>query len=80
MNCVCDSLAKLAVRESMAIVSGPLIPKSLPREEEAVVIGNHKLNTDAGPEVRYALGEKDAKKFYTLTKRERGGGIGWSET
>ena len=80
LNCVCDSLAKMSVRESMGINSGPMIPRSLLQEQAAVVIGSHKLTTDAGPEVRFALGESEARKFYTAAKKKRGGGLGWSET
>ena len=80
LNCVCDSLAKLAVRESMHIKAKSAEPRFLPREKAAIVIDNHKLTTDAGPEVRYALGESDVRRFYTAAKKDRGGGLGWSET
>ena len=80
LNCVCDSSAMMAVRESMGIKVSPIVPQFLPREKAAIVIGTHKLTTDAGPEVRYALGESEARRFYTAAKKKRGGGLGWTKT
>ncbi len=52
-------------------------------EKVAIVINGEKITTDVGQEVRYALGHKEAKKFYTKAIKRNGstntGGLGWSE-
>ena len=79
LNCVCDGLAKAAVYRSMAGRAARKGVQLLPREKAAIVVNGTKLTTDSGEEVRYCLGEREAKSFYTAAKKKRGGGLGWSE-
>ena len=61
----------------------------LPKDKEsATIIANGiKQTTDIAKDVSFALGHKDAKKFYTTPlglhdkhgRRNKAGGIGWSK-
>ena len=46
-------------------------------------IDNKKSTTDVGPNVRYLLGAKEARRFYTslvvLIREVNKGGLGWPE-
>jgi hypothetical protein len=57
--------------------------QSLPLEKVAIRINGEKITTDVGQEVRYTLGHKEAKIFYTKAIKRNGstntGGLGWSE-
>ncbi len=52
-------------------------------EKVAIVINGEKLTTDVGGEVRYALGYKEARRFYTkvrkMNRSTNTGGLGWPE-
>jgi hypothetical protein len=81
LNCVCDDLAKKAVRRSFATPLPREGPYILPMEKAAVIINGEKLTSDVSKEVRYVLGKADAERFYTATPKARGvpgGGLGWS--
>src|SRR6056300_803772 len=78
LNCVCDSLAKAAVSRSMETPLPRDIKQLLPLEKAAVFVNGIKLNNDVSKEVRFCLGESDARKFYTAPVKMKGGGLGWS--
>ncbi len=78
LNWVCDGLAKAAVTRSMAGKTGRKKIHLLPREKAAIIVNGSKLTTEAGKEVRYCLGERDARMFYTTPRKPKGGGLGWS--
>ena len=48
------------------------------RKKAAIIVNGSKLTTEAGREVRYCLGEHDARVFYTAPQNLKGGGLGWS--
>jgi hypothetical protein len=84
LHVICDELAKKAVLRylSDATPEGRGV-QLLPLEKVAVVVNGEKLTTNVGQEVRYALGHKEAQKFYSETIKMKGsantGGLGWSE-
>ena len=47
-------------------------------EKAAVFVNGNKLTTDVSKEVRFCLGESDARQFYTAPVKKKGGGLGWS--
>lgn len=78
LNCVCDELAKAAVTASMTSPLPRAGKQLLPLEKAAVFVSGNKLTTDVSKEVRFCLGESDARKFYTAPVKKQGGGLGWS--
>jgi hypothetical protein len=84
LNVICDKLAKKAVLWyiSDATPEGREV-QPLPLEKVAIVVNGEKQTAYVGQEVRYALGHKEAWKFYTRTIKMKGstntGGLGWSE-
>jgi hypothetical protein len=82
LNVICDELAKEAVLRylSDAKPEGRGV-QLLPLEKVAIVVNGEKLTNNVGREVRYALGHKEARKFYTGTIKMKGstntGGLGW---
>jgi len=79
LNVKCDGLAKSAVQRWIlfgADASRGL--QLLPREKAAVFIEGVKLTTDVAKEVRYCLGEEEARRFYTGPNTKKHGGLGWS--
>ena len=79
INVKCDELAKSAVHRSM-IGDAPEKrgDQLLLLEKVAVFVNNVKLTTDVAKEVRFCLGEVEARKFYTDRIQKKGGGLGWS--
>ncbi len=84
LNIICNELTKGAVLRYLSNTTqeGRGI-QLLPLEKVAIVVNGEKLTTDVGQEVRYALGHKEARKFYTGAIKMNGltntGGLGWSE-
>ena len=84
LNVICNKLAKAAVLRYLSDTTqeGRGI-QLLPLEKVAIVVNGEKLTTDVGQEVRYALGHKKARKFYTraikMNRSTNTGGLGWSE-
>ena len=79
LNFDCDLLAKAAGRR--ALVGGAAARPEvqlLPLEKAAVVVDNTKLTTDVADAVRFAMGEEEARQFYTAPIKKKGGGLGWS--
>ena len=77
LNVKCDGLAKGAVQRWLE--GGCDVPRGLqllPREKAAVFIDGVKLTTDVAKEVRYCLGEVEARRFYTASLQR--GGLGWT--
>jgi hypothetical protein len=84
LNIICNKLAKGAVLRHLSDTTQEgRGTQLLPMEKVAIVVNGEKLTTDVGQEVRYALGHKEAKKFYTKAIKMNGltktGGLGWSE-
>ena len=87
LNCVCDTLAKSAVTRSLQPAHIRTTTLRLPCESAAVVISGIKQTSDVATEARFALGFKEAEKFYTTPigtindrgRRSRHGGLGWSK-
>jgi len=80
LNCICDGLAKAAA------VSRSLLSKLpgreqylLPLEHVAVFVQEDKSTMNVSKEVRYCLGQADARRFYMAPRKKRGGGLGWSK-
>ena len=88
LNCYCDTLAKRALRSTLNPDSPPFGKKVLPKESVAVFIGGVKQTSDVAKGARYALGLRDAKKFYTTPLGARNSqsmchkdrGLGWTTT
>ena len=81
LNVRCDEQAKGAVHRSMGgRAPEPRGAQLLPLEKAAVLVDGYKLTSDAAGEVRFCLGEQEAKAFYTAPRRRRGGGLGWTVT
>ncbi len=55
----------------------------LPLEKVAIMTKGEKLITDAGQEVQYALGQEEARRFYTGVIAMKGstntGRLGWMQ-
>jgi len=77
LNCVCDGLAKAAIVASMERPLPRPGKQLLPLERAAVFVNGNKLTTDVSKEVRFCLGESDARQFYTAPVTAKGGGMGW---
>ena len=76
----CDHLAKGAVHRSLSVPisdSGPRRNKQLlPLERAAVFVnGGGELTSDVGEEVRFYLGEEEARAFYTAPSTKEGRGL-----
>ncbi len=84
LNVICDGLANRAIKGYLERQSPrPRVTTLLPLEKAAVFIGNEKSTTDVGPNVRFLLGTKEARRFctspVTLIGGINKGGLGWSE-
>jgi len=84
LNCLCDDLAKAAVRSSIS-ADRRRLQQQLPQESAAVFIAGMKQTSDVSKDVRYQLSLVDARRFYTSpigdrmpNGRRRKGGLGWS--
>jgi hypothetical protein len=83
-NVICAKLANAAVQRylSDATPAGRGI-QLLPLEKVAIMIKGEKLSTDAGKEVWYALGQEEARRFYTgaivMNGSTNTGGLGWTQ-
>ncbi len=73
LNVICKELAKGAVLRylSNATQEGRGA-QLLPLEKVAIVVNGEKLTTDVGQEVRYTLGHKEARQFYTRAIKMKG--------
>ena len=86
LNCICDSLAKTAVQESLHCFDHRTRTQVLPCESAAVFVGGLKQTSDVARDVRFALGYSDAEAFYTTPlgptdsngNRHKNSGLGWS--
>jgi hypothetical protein len=84
LNVICDELANTMVQRylSDATPAGRGI-QLLPLEKVAIVIKGEKLTTDAGQEVCYALGQEEARRFYTgaivMNGSANTGRLGWMQ-
>ena len=86
LNCICDSLAKTAVQESLHCFDHRTRKQVLPCESAAVFVGGSKQTSDVARDVRFALGYSDAEAFYTTPlgptdsngNRHKNSGLGWS--
>ena len=51
----------------------------LPLEKAAVIVKGEKSTTDIAKEVRFCLGEDEARTFYTDGRKKTGGRLGWAQ-
>ena len=77
-NCVCDGLAKAAVARSMMETVPRKCSYLLPLEKAAIYVDGKKSTSDIAKEVRFCLGEAEARQFYTSARKRKGGGLGWT--
>jgi len=85
LNCICDELAKEAVRQSFGFSVRTAPQLRLPRESAAVFVAGMKQTTDVAQDVRFELSRVAAERFYTAPLggrrpdgSRRPGGLGWS--
>ena len=78
-NCVCDGLAKAAVARSMMDALPRKCSYLLPLEKAAIYVDGKKSTSDIAKEVRFCLGEEEARQFYTSARKKTGGGLGWTK-
>lgn len=62
LNCICDILAKQAVRRGM--VQSIQALHSLSFEVVGVVLDGIRISSDVKPAIWYHLGQEEAKKYY----------------
>jgi hypothetical protein len=82
-NVICDILAKQAVQSA---ITNPhkrcATQQLLPREQAALIIDGSKQTTDVSTDLRFYLGKKEARRFFTKPRQLRGGsnagGLGWN--
>ena len=83
LNTTCDMLANGAVNRGLTHGPPPVEPMLLLFERAAVVVNGVKITSQIAPEIRFALGKVEAKRFYTkAVERKHGsnkGGLGWQE-
>ena len=83
LNVMCDILAKQAVPTSLERIT-PRQAKDqlLPWDQAALIVDGWKQTTDVATGLRFYLGKKQARSFFTKPIRIRGpsntGGLGWS--
>ncbi len=78
LNVDCDRQAKAAVHRSFLGAPTSRGEQLLPLEKAAVFVGGNKLTTDVAAEVRFCLGEGEARAFYTAPNTPEGQGRGWT--
>lgn len=78
LNVDCDRQAKAAVHRSFFGAPTSRGEQLLPLEKAAVFVGGNKLTTDVASEVRFCLGEGEARAFYTAPNTPEGQGRGWT--
>ena len=86
LNCMCDTLAKKAVADSLHKQPRLAGTQLLPREKAAVVIDGVKQTSDVAKAARFFLGHQEAEKLYTAPiqprdeqgRRPKSSGLGWS--
>ena len=71
LNCICDQLAKEAVRQSLGFSDRSAPQLRLPRESAAVFVAGMKQTTDVAQDVRFELSRINAERFYTAPLGER---------
>ena len=86
LNCICDTLAKVAVTRSLTPTTRHSTEQVLPTESAAVCVEGIKQTSNLSKNVRLVLGRADAKSFYTTPmgsrdkneKPSKQGGLGWT--
>ena len=86
LNCICDSLAKAAVSQSLEPGAPANRNQRLPKESAAVYVRGVKQTSDVADDVRFALAMTEAERFYTAPlgvlrpngTRDKSKGLGWS--
>ncbi len=83
LNITCDRLADKAVTRALCATTHPAGPQLLPFKNIAIILDGKKVTSGVSPAICFALGPKEARRFYTTGRhRVRGsnmGGLGWSE-
>ena len=77
--CVCNGLAKAAVYRSLMDETPCSNSYLLPLEKAAVIVKGEKSTTDIAKEVKFCLGENEARRVYTDEQKKTGGGMSWSQ-
>jgi hypothetical protein len=82
LNIMCDRLVDKAVTRALCTTTHPDWPQLLPFENIAIILDGKKVTFSVSPAICFALGHKEARRFYTPTRhRVQGsnmGGLGWS--
>ena len=87
LNCMCDTLAKKAVADSLFQPPREAKTQLLPKEKVAVIIDGVKQTSDVARAARFHLGRNEAEKIYTAAiqprdsrgRRPPSSGLGWSK-
>ena len=87
LNCMCDTLAKKAVADSLHQPPRAAGDQLLPQEKVAVIIDGVKQTSDVAKAARYYLGYQEAERLYTAPiqprdaqgRRPKTSGLGWSK-
>jgi hypothetical protein len=67
LNCVCDTLAKGAIKKALLQGYHTRRTQLLPREDVALIIGGYKLTDDISKPLRYHASKVEARKVYLFT-------------
>ena len=70
LNCVCDTLAKGAIKKALIQGYHDRPTQLLPREYVALIIGGYKLTNDISNPLRYHASKVEAKRVYTRRKKK----------
>jgi hypothetical protein len=83
LNITCNRLADKAVTRMLCTTTHPAGPQLLPFENIAIILDSKKVTSGVSPAISFALGRKEARRFYTAARHSvqgsNMGGLGWSE-
>jgi hypothetical protein len=83
LKITCNRLAEEAVTRALCTTMHPAGPHLLPFENIAIILDSKKVTSSVSPAICFALGCKEARRFYTAARRKvRGsnkGRLGWTE-
>ena len=65
LDCMCDTLTKRAIVDSLESQARRIDKQSLPCESKFIFVGGIKQTTDVSKDIGFFLGHVDAEKFYT---------------
>jgi hypothetical protein len=83
LNITCNRLAEEAVTRALCTTRHPARPHLLPFKNIVIILDSKKVTSRVSPAIYFALGCKEARRFYTAARHKvRGsnkGGLGWTE-